>query len=114
MPKYRVSATDVEWIERDISGNRFKTLGYHENLAMVICQTNAGWEVGFHHHPNEECAYYLKGSSQITIGEETFVARAGDYVFIPPNVPHKVKVFEDTEFIAASSPPKPVYKPTEK
>ncbi len=111
MHKYYKSSEEMPWVEREIPGYRYKTLGYHEKLAMVMCQSDAGFEVGLHHHPDEECIYYLKGSSEIQVGEEKFVVKAGEYVYIPADMPHSVKMLEDAEFIGACSPPKPVYKP---
>jgi quercetin dioxygenase-like cupin family protein len=46
---------------------------------------------GLHRHPYEETFLVLEGEATFTLGEETIVARAGDFLIAPPGVPHAFK-----------------------
>lgn len=47
------------------------------------------------HHGEAEAFYVLDGSVQLTCGEQTVTARAGDFVCGPRDVPHKYVVAGD-------------------
>jgi quercetin dioxygenase-like cupin family protein len=52
-----------------------------------------GGEPPPHLHENEDEAYYiLDGEMDVTIGDQTFHARPGSFVFLPRLVPHHWKV----------------------
>ena len=44
-----------------------------------------------HRHPYEEVFLILEGEATFTLGDETRVARAGDFLIAPPGVPHAFK-----------------------
>jgi mannose-6-phosphate isomerase-like protein (cupin superfamily) len=44
-----------------------------------------------HRHPYEEVFLVLAGEATFTLGDETIVARAGDFLIAPPGVPHAFK-----------------------
>jgi mannose-6-phosphate isomerase-like protein (cupin superfamily) len=44
-----------------------------------------------HLHPYEEVFLILEGEAMFTLGDETRVARAGDFLIAPPGVPHSFK-----------------------
>lgn len=50
-----------------------------------------GGGVPRHHHPNEEVYLILKGSGEMTVGEETAVVVEGTAVYLPPEVPHELR-----------------------
>lgn len=41
------------------------------------------------HHAEAEAFYVLEGAIELTCGEQTLTARAGDFVYAPAVVPHK-------------------------
>ena len=52
-----------------------------------------GMEPPPHTHTREDESFYiLEGTLLFTIGGEEFLAEAGDYVYMPRNVPHQFKV----------------------
>ena len=55
-------------------------------------------------HPDEQMGYIIKGSLEVTIGEEKAILKAGDAYFVPPNVPHEFVAMGDTEAIDVFSP----------
>jgi mannose-6-phosphate isomerase-like protein (cupin superfamily) len=44
------------------------------------------------HHAEAEAFYVLAGEIELTCGEQTVAARAGDFVYTPKDVPHKYVV----------------------
>jgi len=60
-------------------------------------------------HPGEEFGFVLKGQLTVTVGEETFVLKAGDSIHYETLQPHSWRNEEDKECIAvwAVSPPVP-------
>ena len=66
---------------------------FHSAALSVI--HNAGMAPGagpeLHRHPYEEVFLILEGEATFTLGDETRVARAGDFLIAPPGVPHAFK-----------------------
>jgi quercetin dioxygenase-like cupin family protein len=48
------------------------------------------------HHGEAEAFYILEGTIELTCGEETVTANAGDFVCTPKDVPHKYIVVGET------------------
>jgi unsaturated pyranuronate lyase len=57
-----------------------------------------------HHHENEQLSYVLEGALKFEIGGQEVIARKGEVVLIPSNVPHGVVALEDTFDIEIFSP----------
>ncbi len=112
MGKYVWNESSLSWQER-APGARAKTLGFHEKLAMITMQLDAGVDVPLHTHEAEELGLVTKGKSEVQIGGENYVLGPGDYFFIPSNTLHAIRIVEDMEFIGAMSPPRPEYRPQE-
>jgi quercetin dioxygenase-like cupin family protein len=47
------------------------------------------------HHAEAEAFYVLEGTLELTCGADTVTATAGDFVYTPPDVPHKYVVVGD-------------------
>lgn len=65
-----------------------------------------GCVVPEHSHPNEQIALILTGALEFVIDGETLIARAGELIVIPANVPHSATALEDTEDIDFFAPPR--------
>jgi quercetin dioxygenase-like cupin family protein len=48
------------------------------------------------HHAEAEAFFVLDGAIELTCGEQTLTASAGDFVHTPPDVPHKYTVAGDS------------------
>ena len=48
-----------------------------------------------HSHPHEQIGYVVKGSFEITLGDEKTVINAGDTYYVPPDIIHGVVALED-------------------
>lgn len=63
------------------------------HMTIVEMRQPPGAEAPLHVHYREDEAFFvLEGSATIQVGDETFEASAGDYVFGPRGVPHKYKL----------------------
>jgi mannose-6-phosphate isomerase-like protein (cupin superfamily) len=50
-------------------------------------------KVGLHKHLyHAEHVYVISGEGEMILGDESFFVKEGDYIFIPINTPHAVKV----------------------
>lgn len=78
---------------------------------MMISEVNLerGFVVPTHAHDNEQFACVMSGSLRFTIGDEgsghEVVARAGDVMHLPSNVPHAAEALEDTRVLDLFAPP---------
>jgi len=53
-------------------------------------------QVAKHKHlAHSESIYVIDGEANMFLGEKEFVVRKGDFVFIPKNTPHSVKVISN-------------------
>ena len=72
----------------------FKVTGETTSGAFTIAEeiTPPGGGPPVHVHTREDEAFYiLEGECTFTVADETMVARQGDFVFAPRNVPHTFK-----------------------
>ena len=60
--------------------------------------------VPLHHHENEQISSIVKGAMRFEIEGKEIVLRAGDVLFIPSNVPHRVVALEDSQALDVFSP----------
>ena len=76
-------------------------LGGSERLWMGYAVLEPGGQTGVHHHGESETAIYVvSGVTRWWVGDELAdvrEARAGDFVFIPPDVVHWEQNASDTE-----------------
>lgn len=49
-----------------------------------------GGKVPLHHHETVESYTIIKGSGQVTVGDETEAVREGDCIFVEKNLPHEL------------------------
>ena len=82
-----------------------------DGIMLTFFTFEPGSVVPKHAHPNEQITVVTKGAMEFMLGDETRVLRAGDGVCIPPNVPHKAVILdESTEAYDAWNPPREDYK----
>lgn len=82
-----------------------QTQGFSGQQLMVTRLIFASGAVGTSHsHPHEQLTIVLRGSVEMTMGDERQVLNAGDAVSIPSNVVHGVVALEETEMIDVFTP----------
>lgn len=77
-----------------------------ENAMLALMDMKKGCIVPTHHHPEEQISYILKGALKFSTNEKEFVVRAGEVVYIPPNVEHSTIALEDCLDLDTFSPPR--------
>ena len=65
-----------------------------------------GCVVPEHSHHNEQISQILSGSLRFSIEGKEIVLNAGEFLLIPPNVPHAAVALEDTFAIDSFTPPR--------
>ena len=64
---------------------------HSETMSVITVDAAPGEGPDLHRHPYEEVFAVLEGEATFTLGEETIVARGGDFVVAPPQVAHACK-----------------------
>jgi len=59
-----------------------------------------------HSHHNEQISQILSGALRFSIEGKEIVLRAGEFLFIPPHVPHAALALEDCLAIDTFTPPR--------
>jgi len=73
-----------------VNGTRYirrMITGKHHTFCIV--EAEPGWVTKTHHHYNDETVYILRGQMTITIDGNECGLNEGDFIHIPPNVPHR-------------------------
>lgn len=71
-----------------LPGCRMRT-PYGKNLMLSYLEMDEGAEVPLHDHPHEQGGMLLKGTMELTIGDDVRTVESGSLFIIPPNTPHK-------------------------
>lgn len=75
------------------------------SLNFVTFPANSGFPM--HTHPEEQISIVREGEIEITIGESVTMARPGDVIIFPPDVPHAGRTFDRLcRLIDIFSPPR--------
>ncbi|SRR5579884_4529519 len=65
-----------------------------------------GCVVPMHSHVNEQITNIISGALHFTVGGQEITVGPGEYLCIPPNVPHTAVALEDTIDIDIFTPPR--------
>ena len=78
--------------------------GKNEMMARIFLQKTS--VVPTHSHESEQITHVEDGALRLWIGEseEEVTVRSGEFIVIPPNVPHRAEALEDTIDIDIFSP----------
>jgi len=71
-----------------VPGCRMRT-PFGKNLMLSYLEMDEGAVVPMHSHPHEQGGMLIKGTLELTIGDETRQVEAGAMFLIPADVPHK-------------------------
>ena len=99
----------VNWDEQPIETlnpllGRQMVVGEHMMVARVLLKKGA--VVPMHSHFNEQVTHIQSGALQFTIGGKEITVGAGEWLVIPPDVPHSAVALEDTVDIDVFTPPR--------
>jgi mannose-6-phosphate isomerase-like protein (cupin superfamily) len=73
----------------EVPQGNIKGIDYGATVSLILDHSQPGEGPRLHRHPYDETWVVLDGSLSFRSGEETFEARAGDIVIVPPGAPHK-------------------------
>ena len=76
-----------------------RTIAKTKGGSLTLFAFDAGQELSEHTAPFDAFVQVLDGSVELTIGGEKVVARAGETVRMPANVPHAVRALEPFKMI---------------
>ncbi len=99
----------VRWSEIPIESlnpllDRQIAVGDQVMVARVLLKK--GCIVPLHSHMNEQITHIEEGALKFSINGEEIVVRAGEFLCIPPNMPHEALAIEDTVDIDIFTPPR--------
>jgi len=94
-----------------LEGIERKTLVHGPKTLMTEFRLDAGAVLPRHDHPYEQTGYLVSGCLELSIGEETFVARPGDAWMIPADMPHSGVAREACVAIEVFAPAREDYLP---
>jgi quercetin dioxygenase-like cupin family protein len=94
-----------------IEGIEKRTLVYGEKTLMVEFRLQKGSTLPSHAHPHEQTGYLVSGRIQLTIGDQTHDAAAGDSWCIPGDVAHSARCLDDALAVEVFAPLREDYLP---
>ena len=95
--------SSLEW-EQLNDGMRRQILGYDDQIMMVKIKFMTGAEGVVHFHVHRQCSYVVSGIFEFNINGENKIVKAGDGLYMEPNVIHGVKCLEAGLLIDTFSP----------
>lgn len=90
--------------EKMAEGVYRQVLGYDDNLMQVRVKFEQGSVASDHSHLHSQTSYIVSGSFEFKVGDEIRLVKAGDGVYIAPNVVHGVKCLEAGVVLDSFSP----------
>ena len=99
----------VRWDEIEMESlnpllSRQIAVGDQVMVARVLLKK--GCVVPLHSHFNEQVTHVQSGALHFTIQGQEITVKAGEFLCIPPNVPHTAVALEDTVDIDIFTPPR--------
>lgn len=104
-------AADAQNLVADYSTGRGQVLR-SDLVELTRIAFESGKGADEHSHPEEQILYVLEGSFDITLGDETYVVRAGQASFHPSDVPHRAVAREPTVALSFKCLVAPKYEKT--
>ncbi len=100
----RLHYTDVEEIDLkdyDSTGTTIRWLVTKEkdgapNFALRRFEVQLGGQIGMHNHKQEHEIYILSGEIEVITENETYLVKANDVLYVPPDEVHGYKNNGDT------------------
>lgn len=75
------------------------TLVQNEALTLTLFAFGKGEGVSTHSAPGDALVHILDGKAEITIGDRTITANAGEAVVMPADIPHGLEAVENFKML---------------
>jgi len=95
--------SDSAW-EEVWPGITRKVIAYDDRLMLVKVKFDKGTVAPVHHHPHSQSSYIESGRFEVILGNEKKILKAGDGMYVPPDVLHSVIALEEGIVVDAFSP----------
>ncbi len=76
-----------------------RTLYNDPVVKVILFGFAAGQELSEHTSARRAMLQFLTGRAQVVLGDETFEAQAGTFVYMQPHLTHSVTAHEDTHML---------------
>jgi len=77
-----------------------------DKVMVARISMKKGCLVPMHSHHNEQISQIISGALQFNIEGKDITLRAGEFLFIPPHVPHSALALEDSLAFDTFTPPR--------
>jgi quercetin dioxygenase-like cupin family protein len=77
---------------------------FNDKLLLAEHRMEKGWIGARHSHPHEQVVYVVSGHLSVTIGGDTFDARAGDSFVVRGGIEHQASALADSLVIDIFTP----------
>ncbi|NDV64289.1 cupin domain-containing protein [Bacteroides sp. 224] len=94
---------DIRW-EYPSEGVSRQIMAYNDELMLVKVKFETGAVGSPHTHPHTQATYVASGIFEFTTDGETQIVKAGDGVYMKPNVEHGCKCIEAGVLIDTFAP----------
>jgi quercetin dioxygenase-like cupin family protein len=78
-------------VEVPADGTLSKTILQDEKLKAVLFGFSAGQELSEHTASVPAIMHFLSGESEVTLGPDRIVAKAGTWIHMPASLPHSIR-----------------------
>lgn len=95
--------SEIEW--EDLGGGVSRQImGYDDNIMMVKVKFKQGAVGSPHDHFHSQTTYVVEGAFEFMVGDEKKLVKAGDVIYMEPDVVHGTKCIEEGMLIDVFSP----------
>ena len=102
-----VKHSEAKTDKRETAPVTLRTMMVTDGVLMIEVTQGKGHRPPPHSHPDHDSILYLaKGKMSVTIGDDSFVANAGDAWHHPPGVVHCSEALEDCTIVEIKNPPR--------
>ena len=68
-----------------------------QNDITIVQKVNPGKGTGLHYHTDvDEIFYVIEGNGTAVLGTKSYDIEAGDFIFVPKNLDHKIRKYDST------------------
>jgi quercetin dioxygenase-like cupin family protein len=104
------------FVKLDSIDEREVVEGFHARFVHTERSTIAFWRIEAekaiptHSHPHEQTVLILEGEFELTVAGQPKTIRPGDFVVIPPEIPHSARSITDCRLVDTFCPVREDYR----
>jgi quercetin dioxygenase-like cupin family protein len=78
-----------------------------DHVNVTLFGFSAGEELSSHSAPTPAILYFLEGEANVQLGQDTVLAQAGSFVYMPPMLPHGILAKTPVRMLLVQVKPRP-------